>query len=320
MKKFVKSLIVLTLAMIMVLCAACGGDSESNATTAPTSKASASAKPSASPTEKATASPAATETAEPTPTPEPSPTPEPLPPFSDDMKGKLFDSAIYNRLDTIFEDDFEDEDWTQGGLVLSQESSPAIEVYDEQLCINSVGGENAESWARYYIPDVFDFETYSQIEVTMDIMTDGGGCSGTSVGVFTSDYIPDGLREGSGFWASPTTKTSFPLNGLSSVPKGGWSSGFFSATAPESFATMKTLAIVVNADMITYYMKTEAGEMAMITKVVMEDAAIVVYDAAGTEIFRGDHDSQKFAWTGTALSIFTHFNYTTVDNLVIRGY
>ena len=90
--------------------------------------------------------------------------------------------------------------------------------------------------------------------------------------------------------------------------------------APEDFAIMKHLTIVVNEDRITFYMTTTSGEMVMIAKVVLEEAAIVIYNKDGAEIFRGEHDSKKFGWIGTEFSIFSHFSLTAVDNLLIRGY
>lgn len=329
-KKAIKKISIVCLALLLVFSVACASDTEDagKATSKPTEKATAtaavtqSAKPSAS--EKATEAPSdePTENPEPTEAPKPTVAPEPIPEFSDAMKGKPFEEKYYNSLYVIFEEDFDDDDdWTSEGLAYSQSSlDPSIEIWDEQLCINSLDGEDAGQWARYVLTGVFDFEEYNQIEISMDVMTDGKGCSGTSIGMFTSTYIPDGIRPGSGFWFSPATTKTVAFNGLSSVSKGGWSGGFFSTEAPEDFATMKQLTVVVNEDMITYYMTVESGEKAMIARVVMEDAALVIYNAEGTEIFRGEHDSEKYDWTGTDLSIFSHFCYTTVDNLIIRGY
>ena len=318
-KKTIKKISIVGLILMMFVCASCGDDSVSQSTSSPTTKATATSV--STQTAAPTKAEEPTTTPEATPTSEPTPTPEPLPEFTEDMKGKPFDEAYYDKLFVIFEHDYDDEDWTNGGIAGCQSSKdPSIEVWDEQLRVNSLDGENAGQWARYIIPGVFDFETYSQIEISMDLMTDGNGCIGTSVGLFTSSYIPDGIRSGSGFWFSPSASNTVGFNGLSSVEKGGWPTGFFSVDTPDNFATMKHLTIVVNEDMITIYMTTEAGEKAMIARVVLEDEAIVIYNKDGGEIFKGEHDSEKYGWIGTDFSIFSHFNLTTVDNMIIRGY
>ena len=318
-KSLIKKISIVALILMIFVCASCGNDSVSQSTSSPTAKATATSV--STQTAAPTKAEEPTTTPEATPTSEPTTTPEPVPEFTEDMKGKPFAKELDNKLFVIFEHDYDDEDWTNNGMADCQSSkNPSIEVWDGQLRINSLDGENAQQWARYIIPGVFDFETYSQIEISMDIMTDGIGCIGTSVGLFTSGHIPDGIRSGSGFWFSPSAVNSVGFNGLSSVEKGGWPTGFFTAEAPEDFATMKHLTIVVNEDMITFYMTTTSGEMVMIAKVVLEEAAIVIYNKDGAEIFRGEHDSKKFGWIGTEFSIFSHFSLTAVDNLLIRGY
>lgn len=317
-KNKINNRIVLIVCMLLLafVAVACGTDSDGSGTPG---------NPTAAPTAIATAVPTApsdpTATPEPTEKPTPAPTKAPLAeaqldvPFADDLSGT----------EELYSQTFDDEDWPASGEAIIQKAD-YVEVNGDMLFFTFQNGAYAKSWAAIAFPFELDFETYQQIEISMDLQTNGKIAHKSVFGFFVTNVeskIP--TRAGDGLWITPSSTGKVFFLGQQApgteIGKGGWGNlnGFADVSTVTGFVdTLEKITFVVRKDKVTGYITKSDNSQHKLFSVEIGDEEIVIYDGSGTEAFRGPNDGAFMR--GTGFKIMSHEAITIIDNIMVKAY
>jgi hypothetical protein len=257
---------------------------------------------------------------EPTQVPTPKPTRAPLAaeqldvPFADDMQG----------LEELYTQTFDDADWNEDGTVTVVHPD-LVEINGEMLFTTFQDGAYKKGWATLAFPFDMDFDVYEQIEISMDLQTNGQIAHKSLFGFFVPDLskLPD--RTGRGLWITPSCIGKVFFLGQTPVgapiDKGHWgkNGGFASVSTVEAFSeVMEKITFVARRDKITGYVTKTDNTQHKLFSVEIGDTELVIYDGNGTEVFRGSNDGEYMR--GYGFKIMSHDAVTIIDNIVVKAY
>lgn len=315
-------MLLLLLVGVMVLSvAACKKDTgNTNPTGKPTTaatKAPATEAPNTTP--ETTRDPAATA----------EPTEEPKRELTDDEIGKPF-AADLEGVETVFQDDFSDDNWSQDGQKATSANGNVVVVDGTLRFPCGSDGNFGTNGHTSYVPvlpkSIWEFD---QMEISFTytwkfLSSAGGPWIGLMIGSFVTRREQIANTSGDGLWFSMTNDANVTLYGVSSKPNGGFPEGAGSVNVPRGFEQTSYIKLVVTGEdlgdkSVSLWVADSAdGAYQLYVKFVVEPNAIVAYNAAGESVLEVENNSDIVA--GENFVLWSHEAGAIIDDVVIRGY